>query len=208
MLHRRVIALAMLTTLLLAVAGCARVPDTGVNPPSPNGQTGVLATLTDEQLIARYIEGLDIALVGNTELIFGDARIIPSQTLYMFFVHATYQDNLYSPDDWLNKTDNKYHVPLDVVSTTIDKYFDGARFDPAEVDCYVPASKEFVTPVFGGFGGGRFIKLRQKETLTADRIRLTADFYDGENFGNVVYTKIYTIQITAGGYKYLSIIRP
>lgn len=125
----------------------------------------------------------------------------------MFFIHATLQDKLYSPEAWLSKADSKYHIPLDAVTATIGKYFSGAKFDPTKVNDYVPAGKEFVTPIFGGFGGGRFIKVRSKESVAANTIKLTADFYDSESFGKVVYTKVYTIEVGDGGYRYLSITK-
>lgn len=198
----------LVIALLLTAVGCQpRTPAAATDPSASWFSKTLLATQTDEQLMSRYIEGLDIVF-GGSELVFSDASTIPSQTLFMFFVHATLQDKLYTPDNWLNKSDSKYHIPLDAVTATIDKYFSGAKFDPTKVQGYVPASNEFVTPLFGGFGGGRFIKLRAKEAITADTVRLTADFYDGESFKNIVYTKIYTIQIGAGGYKYLSITKP
>lgn len=196
----KTILTAMLTLILaLSAVGC------GTKTPSP--QTGILATTTDEQLIAKYIEGLDICLVGEAELLFTSAATIPSQTLYMFFVYATLQDKLYTPNDWLSKTDGKYHIPASAVAATVAKYFNGAKLEPSSVHDYVASANEYVTTTFGGFGGGRFVQLRSKEAVSADTIKLTADFYTAADHKTIAYTKVYTIQVGSDGHKYLSIAK-
>lgn len=83
MRNKTTITAAMLAlVLMLSAAGCGtKGPATGSNPPGTGANTGILDTLTDQQLVSRYIEGLDIALIGDTELVFTDAGTIPSQTL-------------------------------------------------------------------------------------------------------------------------------
>lgn len=194
---RNVLIIALILALSLVLGGCA----------GPGSKASSLETITDQGFIDRYIQDLDIALVGENELLFEDSAQIPSRTLYMFFAYAVTHDKLYDPQQWVNKADGRYHIPLDTVTTTISRYFKTVNFDPADVPNYVSASKEFVTPVFAGFGGGRFVRLRDKAILSKDTVRLTADFYDGEGFAKVVYSKVYTVQISGDGYKYLSITK-
>lgn len=160
--------------------------------------------MSDTEYIDKYIRNLDIALIGENELIFDDSTEIPSNTLYKFFIYATCNDELYEPEQWFNENDKRYHIPLRVVSKTLNKYFNKLNFNPEEVYCYDTKNEEFIDEMFDGFGGARFIKLRKKEFLDNNILSITSDFYD-ENFEIKDYTKIYKIELGKNYYKYLSI---
>lgn len=192
-IHRAVIAAALLLTVI--ASGCA---------PRATGSAATAYKLPDGELTDRYIEGLDVAL--GDKLVFTDSKQIPSDTLYMFFSFVASRDDATS-QSWYNRADDRFHIPLAAVTTTLNRYFDAVSFDPTKITTYVPATKEFVTPIFGGFGGARFVKLQKRAVVSADTIRLTADFYDGPNYAKIVSTKVYTIRVLADGYHYVSITK-
>ncbi len=203
------------------MSGCAKetLPAAEANPPSTPAMTQPLEQalkLSDEELVNNYCAGIDLALADN--LLFSQAKDIPSETLYTFFCYITSpsEGSVNIQEQWYNKTDDKYHVPIADIEAVLDRYFDGYHFDPAQLipyfaeasppqhDVYQPQTKEIVIGGLGGFGGERFPKLAAKEHLSDDTLKLTVDYYD-DQYTEVFYTKAYTIRFTEEGYQYLSI---
>ncbi|AFM02429.1 hypothetical protein Desde_4168 [Desulfitobacterium dehalogenans ATCC 51507] len=200
--------LIMLVTASL-LSGCAKedLPVSEANIPSAPAMAQPLAQalkLSDEELVYEYCSGIDLALADN--LLFTQAKDIPTETLYIFFCYITSpsegSENI--QEQWHNKTDDKYHVPIADIENVLNRYFDGYHFDPAQIDGYQPQTKEIVIGGLGGFGGGRFPKLVSKEQLSDDTLKLTVDYYDFD-YTEVFYTKVYTIRFTEEGSQYLSI---
>ncbi|MTV50861.1 hypothetical protein GJ688_18175 [Heliobacillus mobilis] len=177
-----------------------------------------LLTLIDDKFISRYIEGLDICLAADNELIFKNSEDIPSHTLYIFSIYAMEEEfnATHAPshigscgDRFFDKRDKLFHIPVETIREVLDKYFEKTIFEPQKVyDLFDPVKNEFVTPIFAGFGGARNPKLSHKEQITTDTVRLTVDFHDSiEPDSDIMYTKVYTMKHTDGGWKYLSITK-
>jgi hypothetical protein len=200
--------LLLISAILLSGCSSQSLPSGNGSPaPAPAGVQGLeqALKLPDEELVDKYCSGLDLCL--GDSLLFAEAKDISSETLFTFFCYITsspeYEEN-YQDKKWYNKADNNYRVPVADIEEILNRYFDGYNFDPAQIDGYQPQTKEIVSGGLGGFGGGRFPQLAQKEQLKNDTLRLTVDYYD-DAYKTVFYTKIYTIGFTADGYQYLSI---
>ncbi|MCW2276934.1 hypothetical protein [Heliophilum fasciatum] len=169
-----------------------------------------LLKLIDDKFISRYIKDLDICV---PELIFANSEDIPSQTLYTFSIyvmdmeyHFTHGDIEDSGDKFLNKGDNKYHIPVKTIREVLDKYFEKTRFKPEKVYAFEPVKNEFVTPIFAGFGGDRKVELSNKEQISDDTVRLIVDFLVPES-GEIYCTKVFTMKYTSNSWKYLSVTK-
>jgi len=148
-------------------------------------------------------------LESTDDLLFTDAKDIPSETLFTFFRYITaskeYDENY--QQKWYSAVDNKFHVPVAEVTDIVNKYFDGINFDATKVIGYDPETNYITADILSGFGGTHFPKLANKEKIFDDTLRLTVDFYDPE-YKIVYYTKVYIIRLTDAGYQYLSITKP
>ncbi|MEM5818241.1 MAG: hypothetical protein AAGU16_10310 [Desulfitobacterium hafniense] len=218
----RKISYALFIMLVAAslMSGCAKeaLPSAEANLPSTPAMTQPLEQalkLSDEELANKYCSTIDLVL---KDLLFSQAKDIPTETLYTFFCYITgsggYSENI--QQQWYNQAEDNFHVPIADIEAVLDRYFDGCHFDPAQLipyfaeasppqrDVYRPETKEIVVGGLGGFGGGRFPKLAAKEQLSDDTLKLTVDYYD-DQYTEVFYTKAYTIRFTEEGYQYLSI---
>ena len=190
------------------MSGCAKeaLPAAEANLPGAPTMAQPLEQalkLSDEELANKYCSTIDLVL---KDLLFSQAKDIPTETLYTFFCYITgsggYSENI--QQQWYNQAEDNFHVPIAGIEAVLDRYFDGYHFDPTKLDGYQPETKEIVIGGLGGFGGGRFPKLAAKEQLSDDTLKLTVDYYD-DQYTEVFYTKAYTIRFTEEGYQYLSI---
>lgn len=191
------------------MSGCTKEasPVSKADPPSAPAMTQPLAQaleLSDEELADNYCSGIDLAL--GDDLLFVQAKDIPTETLYIFFCYITSpsEGSETIQEQWYNKADDKYHVPVADIEDVLNRHFDDYHFDPAQIRGYRPETKEIVVGGLGGFGGGRFPKLVAKEQLSDDTLKLTVDYYD-DQYTKVYYSKKYTIHFTEEGPQYLSI---
>jgi len=140
------------------------------------------------------------------DLVFTDSKKISSDTLFTFFSYIT-QSSEYPKNyinRWYSKKDKKYHVPVSDILKVLNKYFNGANFNPAKIYGYNKETKK-IDCIVDGFGGGRFPKLSGKTIVSNNTLRITIKYYD-EFYKKVEFTKGYTIRYSNTGYKYLSII--
>jgi hypothetical protein len=148
-------------------------------------------------------EGIDIC-IGN--LVFDDAKKVPSETLFTFFCYITSASGEY-PDGyitkWYNKKTQKYNVPVSDIDAVLNKYFDGVKFDATKIHGYNAKTKA-VESFIDGFGGGRFAKLVSRDIVSKDTLKIKVDFYD-DQYKKVEFSKTYTIKYTDTTYKYQSI---
>lgn len=89
----------------------------------------------------------------------------------------------YQDKKWYRKADDKYHVPVADIEEVLNRYFEGINFNPAQIDYYQAQTKEVVIGGIGGFGGGRFPKVAEKELIDKEDeneksiLRLVIIFY-------------------------------
>lgn len=160
---------------------------------------------SDDTLLNKYVTGVDLCLCD--QLLFTDAKDIPSKTLFAFFEYIT-SSNEY-PEDyqerWYNKNDNDYVVPVSDVTAIVDKYFDSVQFDARKLDSMYDSKTDQITVLsLSGFGGERFPRLIQKKRLDYNTLKLTVGFYD-DSYTEVQYIKVFTIRFDAQGYQYIKI---
>lgn len=190
------------------VSSKAPAPSVDTATAEPKEMQKALA-MSDGQL-ADDLAGLDLCLCDN--LLFTDAKQIPSETLYTFFNYVVSGSDIYPKnyaDKWFDKSKNVYVIPAAEVEKVIGAYFEDAKFEPAKlpkVYGYDPQRQVFVNEMIGGFGGGRFPKIAQKQIVSPDTLKITVDYFD-QNYKTVEYTKVYTIRYSNTGYKYLSIVK-
>lgn len=161
--------------------------------------------LSDEELVSRLAEGLDICLIGDNELLFTDVKDIPSSTLYMLFVYLCNTSSNKELQEKYESYSEQGFIPARDVTALLNQYFDNPNFVPEEANANYDASKDVFTGVYSGFGGGRFPKLISKNFLD-DHLTLKVAFYD-DRYKVIYYTKTYKIRFTDNGYKYLSITK-
>lgn len=160
----------------------------------------------DDFYLRRYITGLDIVM---PDLTFTDATKITAEDLFVFFRYIVDYERLFQYQDWFNKNENRYHIPVSVIEPTLKKYLNIGPINVNTLEGYDIEKNEMVTLCFAGFGGDRFPKIYKKEYLGNDTVRLTVVFYDN-TYTQVNRTKIYSIQIDPADdtrYKYLSIVQ-
>ncbi|HHY27014.1 MAG TPA: hypothetical protein GX523_09795 [Desulfitobacterium dehalogenans] len=204
---KRFFCVLILLVIAGLLSGCNNksLPSVSVSPAAA-GNKGLeqALDLPDDEIVNEYCSTLDLCL--GDDLLFTDAKTIPSQTLFTFFCYIT---NSYGSDyqnKWYIKADNNYRVPVADIKEILNRYFDGCNFDPVQIDGYLEQTNEIVIGGLSGFGGGRFPTLVKKEQLNNDTLKLKVDYYD-DQYKTVFYTKVYTIRFTANGYQYLSIIK-
>jgi len=164
--------------------------------------------LSDQELLDKYINGLDICLIGENELIFENPDEISSETLYMFYLYTLNNgdDSKYKEYErqWLKK-DNQFHIPIKDIKAVLDRYFEHYLLDPTKIHGYSTSEDAVVTPTISGFGGCRFTKVKDKE-FDHDKLTLLVDFYD-ESYQKVHYSKEYLIRFYETVYYLLSVIK-
>lgn len=217
----------MLLLIMALFSGCAEnlntAPDTlsQENAKTPSGSQAEhtdnqapvfmqdVQKLSDQELLDKYINGLDICLIGENELIFENPDEISSQTLYMFYLYTLNNgdDSKYKDYErqWLKK-DNKFHIPIKDIKAVLGRYFEHYLLDPTKIHGYSTSEDAVVTSTISGFGGCRFTKIKDKE-LDQDQLTLVVDFYGDERFQKVIETKEYVIRFYETGYYLLSVTK-
>ena len=209
------VALTLVLALLLAgcgttlgVANTTELPDSAATSTNIPNTSAVIEPLTlalklpDDQLVNKYCSSIDLVL--GDDLLFDQAKDIPSQTLFLFFCYIT---DSYGPnyqERWFDKSDQKFHVPVADLQEVLNQYFDGINLVPHQIGGYQEKANEVVMDTLNGFGGGRFPKLVKKEVINHNTLILTVDYYN-DSYTKINYTKTYTIRFTDDGYRYLSI---
>jgi len=162
-----------------------------------------IKNLSDEELLYKYVNGLEIAL----ELIFEDPDEIPSDTLFMFFLYSLDTDNYYEEYEklWYNEKDNKFHIPIKDIETQLDRYFEHYSLDPTKIYGYSASENAVVINTITGFGGDVFTKVKDKK-FDYDKLTLVVDFYDS-SFQNIIETKEYVFRFYETGYYLLSVTK-
>lgn len=174
-------------------------------------QQEIFNNISDKELINKYIRFLDTTMFKENELLFTDAKHIPSETLYNFLLYIYEKDNLKDLILWDDK--NNRYIKLKDANFILNQYFDSPKFNPYKI-----ASFDFKTNKFlltqngdenkiGYLKTDEHIKLEKKEQISPNIIRLTAGFYRHKTCKkeDLLYSKAYKIEINDNKYKYLSI---
>ena len=169
--------------------------------------------LCDEELLYEYINGLEICLIGENELIFKNPDEISSSTLHMFFLYILNND-FFTGDDsqykeyerqWLKK-DNKFHIPIKDITTVLDRYFEHYSLEPAKIYGYSPSENAVIERTITGFGGDVWTRVKDKK-FEQEQLVLVVDFYEDNSFQEVSKTKEYVIRFYESGYYLLSVTK-
>ena len=90
---------------------------------------------------------------------------------------------------------------------TLSKYFAYYKLDITQDAEYDAQTKEIVTPLVSGFGGGLRAQLRTR-SAEGDTVTFTVDFYaeDDAAYAEILRSKTYTITFRYGGYTYDSAV--
>ena len=167
-----------------------------------------IKNLSDEELLYNYINGLEVALIHENELIFEDPDEIPSETLCMFFLYSLDTDNYYEEYEklWYNEKDNMFHIPIKDIKTHLDRYFEHYSLDPTKIYGYSASENAVVINTITGFGGDVWTKVKDKE-FDYDQLTLVVDFYEDSNFQKIIETKEYVFRFYETGYYLLSVTK-
>ena len=145
---------------------------------------------------------MDIALLGDDELIFEKSTDIPSKQLFAFAMYIINQEGI-QRENWEAWQGN---IPLDVIEQALSCYLGEVYFDPEEIENYDPQNQVFTGRMIGGFGGARNARI-VSEDQAENVLTLVLDFCDMQDDNKVYYTKTYKIQINGESYQYLSIAK-
>lgn len=164
--------------------------------------------LSDEELLYKYINGLEICLVGKNELIFKNPDEIPSEALFMFFLYTLNNENSSKYEEyetqWFNKNDNLFHIPIKDIKAVLDLYFEHYSLVPTKIQGYSASEDSVCIATILGFGGDVWTRVTDKK-FDQDKLTLVVDFYEDNNFQKVRERKEYVIRFYDTGYYLLSV---
>lgn len=217
--RKRTVFSTVVIISLLILAGCSQLKSNTTHQTDKQAPPSVNATYSfkDDNFYASIAEGIDLCF---PELTFTDAKQISDQNLYLLFTYYISSGNLFDKgDQWLDKKNGVFRVPVSVIEPTLKKHLLIDRFDPVKafgterhkfdgvpVECgYFPDKGEYVTPVFAGFGGARFPKILDKEYLESNIVKFRVGFYD-DSYKQLNYEKLFTIEENQSDFKEYKLI--
>ncbi len=185
--------------LPIIIAAAVMLYSCGLTPVDSVTDEEYPLNLTNGSFVGRYIADLDLCLTGDAELVFNNAAEIPQRTLLNFFIFDVNEDdkNTSSPKkkEYYNKDDEKYHIPVSDIEAVIARYFEGAVFDPFELDEFDEERNMIVLSDFPESKGENAVALTEKKKLSDDTMELTVKFYANEDAASYKYTKVFVIKM-------------
>lgn len=132
------------------------------------------------------------------------AQDISQTGMYIFFTTTC------ETESYLNNQDEHFHFPVKDIQNYIDMYFDGYNFKPLEVKYkgYDTDKDEFIVQALASPSMG-FPEITDKKVVDNNTVQLKINYYDRWNDQNSMdITDVFTItlDITEGGYKFVSSI--
>lgn len=107
---------------------------------------------------------------------------------------------------YFDEKTEKYYIPESIIEQVIKKFFNISVIDHSKMPNYSSAQNEYIVDNIQGFGGVCLhTKVKSKESLPDNVIKLTVGFYKDYDYKECLYTRIYTVQDNGDSFKYLSI---
>lgn len=142
---------------------------------------------------------------------FAAASELSSDDLYNFFLNVFESDISMPP--CFQESDQNYHIPVQTVTDTLDRYFEGYHFNPTQVtllDAYNAQENAFIQADVVGFGlGPSWLEITKKEAISSDMVQLKAIDYnkaDDPESNEISASYTLVLKITQDGYRYVSCI--
>ncbi len=163
-----------------------------------------ISTTSEEQLNA--IMNKVIRLLARN-ITFTSADSLNSSALFQFYMGVLRE----GMEQWYNKEDKTYYVPVKDVISVLDTYFEKYVFDPNKALSTPSYNKEKDAIVLRAYGMGftDYYKIENVSAITDDYVEIEAAFFDSTNDNNKdfpIYRTQLTIKVTDTGYHYISFI--
>ena len=158
--------------------------------------------LTDSYLLS-LVMPLEIGMTAES-FSFDAPSDLSQQQLWLCYLLLTPESE---KEATYQTADKQYHVTEADMRRTLSKYFAYYKLDITQDAAYDAQTKEIVTPLVSGFGGGLRAQLRTR-SAEGDTVTFTADFYaeDDAAYAEILRSKTYTITFRYGGYTYDSAV--
>ena len=163
-----------------------------------------ISTATDKQIIAIMDKVIRLLALNIT---FPWEDDLTSRELFQFYIGVQVGQGL---DQWYNKEDETYYVPVKNVIAVLNQYFEKYVFDPNKALSAPSYNKEkdAISLKAYGIGFTDYYKIEHVTAITDSFVSIEAVFSDSAKDGNATYP-IYrtqlTIKVTDTGYYYKSL---
>lgn len=214
MFSRKSIAVGVL--LVFITAGCSSghgATDSQSHPPaSGHSVSSSLVKNSDNDTLLNICTGFHLIRYDGPNFdmkTIKKASDISPTGMYIYVVNT--DKNL---EQFYDKTERKYKIPVVYVQDYINKHFDGYTFEPEKIlyNVYDSKAKALIAEALPSPDTG-FPTISKKEALGTDTMKISVkyyDRYDNQESDNVLYTETITLRIVGNDYKFVSsaIIKP
>jgi len=199
------------------VTGTPEVPATPQVPPTPQASEtpaltpaeNFIAATTDEEL--NEIIDRAIGLVGSNQASppvegFSSVDELSTINLLRFFTRVTTYDER---QQWYNKEDSSYHVPVKDITAVLDQYLDGYIFNLDSIisdgSFYYETEDSMIFP-YNGIGWYYGCKIENVEPISEDTVRIDIAFCDWSCLTEPFFKTRLTLKVVDDGYRYISFV--